>query len=574
MVLQPKHIVFFIGFVWPQLGFTQVVINEILPDPAGSDAGKEFVELYNSGTEAVSLAGVRFQFANGAEGPSWETRWTGNSTDILPGLGRFLIVDRNWAGPSLGDAQVRLSLQNGPDAVRLVRDDTVLDLVGYGALTCADLFEGRPIALEVGLSLARRPDGGDTNDNAADFRQEAPSPGQPNFLPYQLTITSWSLDPPSSDRPGQDHRLEANFVNTGLEGLDQGSLTLVVEGQRYEALVGDIPSGHDRTALWTFRPLATGQVALSVECLVDGGRDTLRLALGFLQVGPGPLVLNEVQPVPEDRQGEWIELASTVGYPLDLGSFMIGDADGELRNLPAGTVDPYGLVTLAQDSSALADWIRANRDNQDPGFVGCRASDSPLLSLDAWPTLNNTAPVTRDFADRISLADSVGTIIDHLTYAPDVGDAMTVPLPEDGQSLERMSLVPQGGWNANWGPCALGSGGTPGCPNSYPAVGVGVVPMTLSSRVLDKNGGTGALGITLFVPAAGSGTGLQIFNLWGELVRDLGRDRQGPGTRIRYWTGVDDGNVQVPPGGYVIVGQIMGPDGQILSRSKMLVGVR
>ena len=34
----------------------QLVINEILPDPAGSDAGHEFVEFLNTGTEPYVMA--------------------------------------------------------------------------------------------------------------------------------------------------------------------------------------------------------------------------------------------------------------------------------------------------------------------------------------------------------------------------------------------------------------------------------------------------------------------------------------------------------------------------------------
>ena len=51
------------------------VINEVYYDPEGADAGHEFVELYNAGPQSVSLIGVRLEFANGADGPVWQTRW-------------------------------------------------------------------------------------------------------------------------------------------------------------------------------------------------------------------------------------------------------------------------------------------------------------------------------------------------------------------------------------------------------------------------------------------------------------------------------------------------------------------
>ena len=87
----------------------ELVINEFLPDPFGSDGGREFVELLNSGTRTVDLGGWRLQFANGAEGAVWQTRWTGQAGQMLAPGERFLIVDRNWVDPVPGDAEVALA---------------------------------------------------------------------------------------------------------------------------------------------------------------------------------------------------------------------------------------------------------------------------------------------------------------------------------------------------------------------------------------------------------------------------------------------------------------------------------
>ena len=99
---------------------TAVVINEVLYDPPGADAGGEFVELLNPGPGPVDLAGFRLEFANGADGPAWQIRWQGGADDHLDPGAVFLLVDTGWTGPP-GQAEVRLALQNGPDAVRLDR---------------------------------------------------------------------------------------------------------------------------------------------------------------------------------------------------------------------------------------------------------------------------------------------------------------------------------------------------------------------------------------------------------------------------------------------------------------------
>ncbi len=134
-----------------------LVINEFLPDPEGADSGQEFVEFMNNGSQAINLNGIEFQFANGSVGLPWMTRWQAQEDFFLNPGQLFLLVDRNWVGSALSDAEAWLGLQNGPDAIRVVRDEEVLDLVGYGSLSDDELQEISAVGLQPGLSLSRRP---------------------------------------------------------------------------------------------------------------------------------------------------------------------------------------------------------------------------------------------------------------------------------------------------------------------------------------------------------------------------------------------------------------------------------
>ena len=161
------------------------VINEICYDPEGADAGHEFVELYNAGPQPASLIGIRLEFANGADGPVWQTRWTATAADTIACAGFFLIADRGWAADPPPQAEVTLGLQNGPDAVRLIRDGTVLDRVGYGDLQDAELYESQPaVDVASGQALARRPDGQDTEVNSVDLVAAEPTPGRMKAFAY------------------------------------------------------------------------------------------------------------------------------------------------------------------------------------------------------------------------------------------------------------------------------------------------------------------------------------------------------------------------------------------------------
>jgi len=149
-------------------GEAALVINEIDYDQAGTDHDG-FVELYNAGDAPAALDGVAIVLANG--GDSSEYRRLALSGTLAPG--GYLVWDTD--------------AQNGtPDAVALV-DTTagvLLDALSYeGRITAAligettfDLVEGTMLPAEVEDSntvegsLARIPDGSDTDDAAADWR--------------------------------------------------------------------------------------------------------------------------------------------------------------------------------------------------------------------------------------------------------------------------------------------------------------------------------------------------------------------------------------------------------------------
>ncbi len=80
----------------------QVVISELLPNPAGTDTANEFIELWNSDTAAINLA--NWQLTDGA------------TTYKIP-AGTSLAGDKYLA---LYSAQTKISLNNGGDTVSLL----------------------------------------------------------------------------------------------------------------------------------------------------------------------------------------------------------------------------------------------------------------------------------------------------------------------------------------------------------------------------------------------------------------------------------------------------------------------
>jgi len=558
--------------ILPRVLWASLVINEFLPDPAGSDSGREFVELLNTGPGAETLSGVLLQFANGAVGAVWTTRWTGSREFTLAPGERFLIVDRNWTGDPAGQSEVYLGLQNGPDALRLTRGEVVLDLVGYGALTDPALMEGDPAGIAPGQSLSRRPDGQDSGDNHTDFTLAEPTPGAPNFLPFSLVVVAWELDPPTLDRVSTPVRFTLGVYNNGTETFPVGAILLRFGGEDHPSLLDQLPAGQERRISWNLLSPYEGLLPLDILVPLPAERDTLILHPTSLQVGPGDLILNEILSAPRQGQGEWVEVVVGKNGVVDLAGYSLRDEDGAWRPLPGIRLEPGGFLVLAQDSLALAFW---HLDNQAHGaLTGCRPERAIACqrSLAGWPSLNNTPTEDRDFADRLYLADPAGVVIDHLTIGGE--GSLVWNWSEPGLSLERFAPSPRNPGASNWVPCTARTGSTPGCSNSVAMVGIIPTGFTIRPRVLDPVGGVSSVHFLFTLTGQQVGWELRVFDLWGGLVRDFGGEKLGAGPRDLLWDGRDDQGRPAGPGGYVVLLEVGDRFDRSLAREKILMVIR
>lgn len=158
-------------------------INEVDYEQSGSDDA-EFIELLNTGACPAPLAELSVELVNGGDGKVYG-RYP--LSDVAPSLAvgeRLVLGDTNVLAalpPSAKRAMLRGSgLQNGPDGVRIVRGEVVLDAVSYAG-SVAGAEEGAAGPADDGeLALSRCPDGFDTQDNARDFTIAVPTPGARN----------------------------------------------------------------------------------------------------------------------------------------------------------------------------------------------------------------------------------------------------------------------------------------------------------------------------------------------------------------------------------------------------------
>jgi hypothetical protein len=181
-----------------------LVITEVDYDQVGVDSA-EFVEICNGTNGPVALDDLSLRFINGAASNEYLRVGLRPAGEVLQ-PGSRLVVASEFVGVPAGVPVIRFPggtgsdyIQNGaPDGVVLVDDATeeVIDGLSYeGAISSANLTGfSLPVAVTEGTALPGsvadsntvsgslvRPNGVDTNDNAADWEfSTTPTPGTPN----------------------------------------------------------------------------------------------------------------------------------------------------------------------------------------------------------------------------------------------------------------------------------------------------------------------------------------------------------------------------------------------------------
>jgi hypothetical protein len=417
-----------------------ILVNEVLYDPDGSDGGHEFVELAagSSTSPSASLAGWVLETGNGARPGEWIPAWIGGTGDRLRD-GLFLIGES--AVEPRPDAVVALDLQNGPDACRLRGPTGEQDRLGWGAPLDSTFFEGRPAEDVTGRSLARLPDGVDTNDNAYDFRAAAPSPGDFNAPEFALLIEEF-IPPPADWARGRAWTFAWTVRNVGRV-TGPGRVSALCQVHPGEELANGGPSAgrgqlapgeRARVEVEAHPPpgvhLPISEPPLASESVPAAWR------------GNGSdLFISEVLNRPRPDGAEWVEIFSLAATELDLAVCALSDAAGGTATL-RGTLAPGRWAIATADTSALRhDWSIP--------------SDAIVISASPWPPLNHTA--------------SGGAAAERVVVRIGEIEAVAVSLPggaSEGVSWETVSRWRDATDPASWSPSLDPTGATPGRPNS------------------------------------------------------------------------------------------------------------
>ncbi len=504
-----------------------VVLNEVFYDPEGADDGFEFVELAaRAGADtSASLQGWILETGNGARPGEWTVTWTGRAGDRLHG-GLFLIGE-GLLEPA-PDAIVDMDLQNGPDACRLRAPGGDVDVLGWGAPLDSRLAEG-PAAEDAasGLSLARLPDGVDTDCNSCDWRPSSPSPGDYNAPAIAVVVEDAELPPPDLP-PGTEWEFAWSLRNVGRAPWSE-DLRLECETHPEETLAVFTP--FDGAAL---PPAGSARVVRRI--VPPPGVHLPRSIPPFPTDAPpwrgggADLAITEVFSRPANDEPEWVELRSLAATSLLLSPFRVADEAGTSASL-TGSLTPGAFAVVAQDTIGLRDRWNVS-------------SEVPLVLLSPWPALNHTASAG-GVAERVRLL-LAGVPLEECSLPGGV---------EEGRSWERVSVHRPASDPATWSASLDEAGATPGRPNSRdgdraPSVLPPPGALAAAPRAFaPARDGPALLVLTTRAPAPTCT--ITLYDSSGIAVRKLDTWRSRDDEHRALWDGRDDGGMLLPLGLYI-----------------------
>jgi len=520
-----------------------IVINELYYDHPGADAGWEYVELYNPGPARADLSLYSLEFVDGATGAS-RLLWRGAAGGVLESGERLLVCGGYVTVP--GEPLLG-SIENGPDAVRLILGSATADIVGYGDTPYCECDPAPDAA--AGLSLSRKPDGYDSGSNAVDFVPSGPTPGSPNFFACDLELALREAPLPCG---GEPYTVEFLLVNRGLERF-AGRVGIAASGGEDvgERLV-EVDTAPSDTAVVPLEMPVARQTRFSLEARIEssidenGGNDTLSVQI---VPSPGDVVVSEIMYRPASGGSEWLELACRSAAEVSLSGWRLSDATGTRRLVSSKdlAIVPGTYVVLAGDSALFT---------RDHPFCPA-AIVEPEGGL---PWLN-------DVGDEVILYDGEDRVVERVRYEDLLGG-------ESGRSIERFSVdvcssFPGGLWHR----CSSTSGSTPGAANSIDLPGIpspGNVEVAPNPFCPARDGvlriwGMGAAGET--------GLLVRIFDIEGAEIARIFGEREGARAFGCAWNGKGTGGGDSPTGLYVCVVEFTKRGGGVCRREKLCVAL-
>jgi cardiolipin synthase len=394
-----------------------VVINEIMYDPAGSDDGYEWIELYNNGTNAVNITNWVITDQDGDDDfifpemifpiNAYVVITTGegmNDTDFSDGVANlFFGINTSF-------------LTNTGDDV-LLKNETGygIDYVAFLSGVSVDLpppelnWSGPNPSASEGNSISLHPNGIDS-DSGSCWEESDPTPGKTNAHLYDihpeiLEIRHYPINPTSSEDVSitasviDDWSIKSVILFYSINNAANFSTPMIYEGMNYSA---QIPAQVEGTV-----------IEYQINATDDAEQCTTSFRYSYAHSDSLPqIVINEFLSSPYmDWDDEWIELYNNGDTLVNIGGWKIDDMLGSM-----GSSDPY---TIPQ------------------GFV--------IYPKEFLVFYGNETEIQLNYnGDNVTLIDETGNLVDIYTYFSSNHDVAIGRFP-DGSENWKNYLLPTPG---------------------------------------------------------------------------------------------------------------------------------
>jgi len=513
--------------------FASIEINEVMANPKGSSGAgfpedrNEFIELYNTGTDTVNLAGY-FISDGDARDSLIPFNAQINDTDpvlnttFIPPFTFAVILDPEYSDSGNGEYVMPYDFPN--NCVLLTVANTT---IGDG-LTMTDpvfLFSNTgdtistyryPISTDDGYSIERiNPLSPDTPDNwKQSLDTTGSTPGRVNSV-YRspgIAIDSFFIAPDKffaiihNEYPQTAYNETISiFIDEDWDNSPNSPITsIIIDSLKPDARISinsplNISDGFYR-------------VGISTET------DT---TFQFLKKGAvvGDAVLNEIMYYPE-MGNEYIEIYNRSLHPIDFGDWQINE-----WRIPSVLLNPGDYLVLCKNYQDLI------------AYYG-------NISGEIWE-LSNIA--LRNTGDTIRLMSPDSFLFDEVIYE---GNST-----ETGHSLERVNPDIPSQIQGNWDYCVSDKGGTPGEKNSIylaiPAKDEASININPQHFTPDGDGIDDRCVITLSLPFLRNDIKLIVFDRLGRKRKIIEKKLAG-GKKMIIYNGKDNNNNILPMGIYIL----------------------
>ena len=523
--------------VFPPTASCGVVLNEILANEPGSRVKLEWVELFNTDTLVIDLAG--WTFISKSDTTIFPARTLIPEKNYLI-LARKLVsvppdsesFEYHWGNRSgvWGDdpkenfpaIEVKLSLTNSSGTV------TLIDPQQNSSNFSWDKDAGD------GVSWERiSPSGTDFISNwGFCVYTKGSTPGKVNSItpvPNDLSITPSDLSTePASPGENENFKLKVNVRNSGTSSSSENFLYFFCD---YD-FDGSLEENESLGTPVYIPPIPVNQdLIFSKELSFSKGVYRLYVQIGgddkeynnqtFINIRVGQtlpeIVINEFLCSPGDNQPEWIELYNRATIPVSLKNWHLGDSASQslITNEDLNLFPGEYLILTENRSSFLSSYPEAS----------CNAIE-PL----SWHILNNSG-------DKIVLKDSLGFTIDELSYT---AEADIKSFSQERVSSEKVSSDQNNWWRSvdpkGSTPCKINSLQN---SNSAEDLKLDINPNPFSP---DGDGFEDQTTISYTIPFKSELT-LKIYDIRGRVVRSL-MDKSPQISGEILWDGKDNyGNI-------------------------------